>query len=79
MVLSASLGLTSELGHQRYIKLKRLMSLACVDLRVSDLSNEGVTKVDFLVYVMLSLEEALRYKEIPFLRVSNWSSTCISD
>ena len=42
MVLSASLGLTSELGHQQCIKLKRLMSLACVDLRVSDLSNEVV-------------------------------------
>jgi len=42
MVLCASLGLTSELGHQQYIKVKRLMSLACGDLRASDLSNEGV-------------------------------------
>ena len=42
MVLCASLGLTSELCHQQYIKVKRLMSLACGDLRASDLSNEGV-------------------------------------
>ena len=63
-----------------YVKVKKLKSLASGDLRASYLSNEEVY-VNLLVYVMLSQEEPLCTKELPFLRVSNnyWSSTCISD
>ena len=70
MVLCASLGLTSELGHQQYIKVKRL-SLACGGLRASDLSNEGVNRSmekSLLVCVMLSQEEPLLTKELLLLR-----------